>query len=255
LKDATPMVKIHTTNVAMSQEELNKLEKDNPLEAFDFLVKSDVLFSKSTGKSSDISTDDPSETSKENLLAEFRSKVLGTYLFEAIEQDDNVISEVKELLHKLSKLPSGFRFQEFSQALEPLMEGINQSFQQKKTDQSKLEEQTLRCDQLRAEVTNFQAKLDTFRQETPDNQQKVAEIDSTIAKYKEEIQNLELQKATVLEKEALMKKYASIAIQKVKESKVFQQEISTLVDNGKALDEKLIEFKSQLNKLKSDFVI
>jgi len=88
-------------------------------------MKSDVLFSKSTGKSSDISTDDPSGTLKESLLAEFQSKVLGIDLFETIEQDDNIISEVKELLNKLGKLPSGSRFQEFSQALEPLMEGIN----------------------------------------------------------------------------------------------------------------------------------
>ena len=208
------------------------------------MVKSDVLFSKSTGKSSDISTDDPSETSKDNLLVELRSKVLGTNLF-----------EVKELLHKLSKLPSGSRFQEFSQTLEPLMDGIHQSFQQKKTDQSKLEEQTLRCDQLRAEAATFQANPATFWQEILDTQQKVAEIDSPIAKYKEEIQILELQKATVLEKQALMKKEASISIQKVKESKVFQQEIATLVDNGKALDEKLTGFKSQLDKLKSEFVI
>jgi len=131
--------------------------------------------------------------------------VLGIDLFEAIEQDGSIIYEVKELLHKLSKLPSSSRFRELSQALEPLMEGINQCFQQKKTDQSKLEEQTLRCDQLRAEVTNFQAKLDTFRQEIPDTPQKVAEIESTIAKYKEEIQNLELQKATVLDRVQLLK--------------------------------------------------
>ena len=168
------MVKIQIDNVALSQEELAQLEKDNPLEAFDFLVKSDVLFYKSTEKSSEISTDDPSETLKDNLLAEFRSKVLGTYLFEAIEQDGGVISKVKELLHKLSKLPSGFRFQEFSKTLEPLMDSLHQSFQQKKTDQSKLKEQTLRCDQLRAEVATFQAKFATFRQEIPDTQQKVA---------------------------------------------------------------------------------
>jgi hypothetical protein len=92
------MTTIQPANVAMSQEELDRLEKNNPLEAFDFLVKSDVLFSMSTGKSSDTSTDDPSETSKENLLAEFRSKVLGTNLFEAIEQDDSIIAEIKELL-------------------------------------------------------------------------------------------------------------------------------------------------------------
>jgi len=141
--------------VALSQEELAQLVKDNPLEAFDFLVKSDVLFSKSTGKSSEISTDDRSETSKDNLLAEFQRKVLGTDLFGVIEQDGCVISEVKELLYKLSKLPFVFRFQEFSQTLEPLMDGIHQSFQQKKTDQSKLDEQTLRCDQLRAEVATF----------------------------------------------------------------------------------------------------
>jgi len=52
-----------------------------------------------------------------------------------------------------------------------------------------------------------------------------------------------------------MKKEASIAIQKVKESKVFQREIITLVDNGKALNEKLTGFKSQLDNLKFEFVI
>lgn len=211
------MVNIQPTNVAMSQEELDQLEKNNPLEAFDFLVKSNVLFSKSTRKSSDISTDDPSETSKENLLTEFRSKVLGLNLFEVIEQDYNIISEVKELVHKLSKLSSGLKFQEFSQTLEPLMDGINHGFQQNKTDQSKLEEKTLRRDHLLAEVTTFQVKLDAFRQEIPNTQQKVAKIDYTIAKYKAEIQNLELQNASILKKEDLMKKEASVAIQKVKE--------------------------------------
>jgi len=84
-KDATPMANVQTTNVAISQEELDQLEKNNPLEAFDFLIKSDVLFSRSTGKSPDVSANDPSETSKENLLAEFRNKVFGINLFEAIE--------------------------------------------------------------------------------------------------------------------------------------------------------------------------
>jgi len=72
------------------------------------------------------------------------------------------------------------------------MDGINQGFQQKKADQSKLDEQTLRCNQLLAEVATFQAKLDAFRQETPNPQQRAAELDSTIAKYKAEIQSLEL---------------------------------------------------------------
>jgi len=127
-------------------------------------------------------------------LAEFRSKVLGVNLFQAIEQNDAIIFEVKELRQKLGELPSGSKFREFSQALEPLMEGINQDFQQKKAYQSKLEEQTQRCNQLLAEVAAFQEKLVAFRQEIPNPQQKVAEIDATIAK-------LELQKANILEKE------------------------------------------------------
>jgi len=81
----------------ISQEDFDQLKKANPLDAFEFLAQ-DVLFSRSTGKSSNVSTDDPSKTSKENLLAEFRSKVLGANLFEAIEQDENIIVEVKELL-------------------------------------------------------------------------------------------------------------------------------------------------------------
>lgn len=90
-KNITSMVSLHPTDTIISQEELDQLEKVNPLDAFDFLVKSDVLFSKSGGKSSNVSTDDPSETSKENLLTEFRNKVLKANLLEAIKQDDNVM--------------------------------------------------------------------------------------------------------------------------------------------------------------------
>jgi len=69
-----PTEVMSTTNTQpakiISQEDFDQLEKANPLDAFDFLVQ-DVLFSRSTGKSSNVSADDPSETLKENLLAEF----------------------------------------------------------------------------------------------------------------------------------------------------------------------------------------
>jgi len=78
-------------------------------------------FSRSIGKSSNVSVDAPSENSKENLLVEFQSKVLEANLFEAIEQDENIIAEVKELLCKLGNLLSGSKIQEFSRALEPLL--------------------------------------------------------------------------------------------------------------------------------------
>jgi len=83
---------VHPAKV-ISQEDLYQLEKANPLDAFDFLAQ-DVLLSRSTGKSSHVSADDASETSKENLLAELRSKVLEANLFDAIEQDDSIIAEV-----------------------------------------------------------------------------------------------------------------------------------------------------------------
>ena len=165
-EDAMLVVNVQS-NVAISQEELDQLEKDNPLEAFDFLMKRDVLFSRSTGKSPDISANDPIDSSRDSLLAVFRNKVLGVNLFEADEQNDAIIFEVKELLQKLGELPSGSKFREFSQALEPFMEGINQGFQQKIADQSKFEEQTLRCNQFLAYVAAFQVKLEAFRQETP----------------------------------------------------------------------------------------
>jgi len=88
----------------ISQEDLDQLEKANPLDAFDFLAQ-DVLFSRSTGKSSNVSPDDVYETSKENLFAELRSKVLEANLFEAIKQDEN-IAEVKKLLCKLGTIIS-----------------------------------------------------------------------------------------------------------------------------------------------------
>jgi len=43
LRDAKLVVDVQS-NVAISQEELDQLEKDNPLEAFDFLIKSNALF-------------------------------------------------------------------------------------------------------------------------------------------------------------------------------------------------------------------
>jgi len=60
----------------------------------------------------------------------------------------------------------------------------------------------------------------------------VEEIDSTIVEYKAKIHNLELQKDSVQEREGLLKKEAITTIQKVKESMVFQQEITTLVEQG-----------------------
>jgi len=58
-----------------------------------------------------------------------------------------------------------------------------------------------------------------------------------------------------LEEESNMKKEASIAIQKLKESQVFEQTMATLAESNKALDEKLAEYKNKLNKLKYEFVI
>jgi len=135
------------------------------------------------------------------------------------------------------------------------MENVKRSLHQKKADQSKLEEQTLGYDRLMADVTAFHTKLVAFRQEIPDAQQKVEEIDSTIAEYKAKIHNLELQKASIQEREGLLKKEAITAIQKVKESKVFQQEMTTLVEHGKTLDSELNDFKGTLDKLKAKLKI
>jgi len=154
-KNVTPSVNIHTPNVTMSMEELEKLERDNPFDAFDLLVQSDTFLSKSIGKSANTSTSGLSQTSKESLLSKFRSKVLDIDLFQAIKQDDNIIFEVKELFLKLDQSSFGSKFQEFWQVLKPLMENIKQNLHQKKVDQSNIEERTLGYDRLMAEVHTF----------------------------------------------------------------------------------------------------
>ena len=254
-KNVTPSVNIHTPNVTMSMEELEKLERDNPFDAFDLLVQSDTFLSKSIGKSANTSTSGLSQTSKESLLSKFRSKVLDIDLFQAIKQDDNIIFEVKELFLKLDQSSFGSKFQEFWQVLKPLMENIKQNLHQKKVDQSNIEERTLGYDRLMAEVHTFHTKLAAFREEIPDAQQKVEEINSTIAEYKAKIHNLELHKASIQERESFLKKEASLAIKKVKESKIFQQKMTTLVEHGKALNGKLTDFKGKLDKLKVGFKI
>ena len=92
------------------------------------------------------------------------------------------------------------------------MESVGQSFQQKRVVLAKLEEETLRYDQLLDEVAVFKAKLEVFRQEIPLNQRKVAESDSAIAKHQAEILNLENHKKELLSQENLMKQEAQVAI-------------------------------------------
>jgi chromosome segregation ATPase len=167
----------------------------------------------------------------------------------------SVIDEVKGLLHKLCELPSGSKFQNLSQMLGPLLDSINQSFQEKKTDQAQLEEQTQRCDQLLADVSAFNVKFEAFQHETPVIRQKVEDIDTAIAKHKAEIQASETQKTNLLDKEKLMKQEAHAVLQKAKESRRSRKQIQALTENYNALDGKLSEFKSQIDKLLSEFVI
>jgi len=101
----------------------------------------------------------------------------------------------------------------------------------------------------------FTQKLAAFREEIPNAQQKMEEIDSTIVVYKAKIHNLELQNSSIQERENLMKKETSLAIKKVKDSKVFHQEMATLVEHGKTLDGELNDFKDKLNKLQTEFKI
>jgi len=241
--------------MTVSPEELDMLEETDPIEAFNLMIRSCALLSKTTEGSSNTSISNPSETSKENLLMEIRTKVLEVDLFQAIKQDTGVILEIKGLLRKLSKTSFGSKFQELSNKLESLMDDIDMSFQQRKIEQSKLEDQTKLHDQLMVEITTFQQNIVNFRQEIPDAKQKVEEIDSAIAKHEEEIKTLRMQRANVLERESIMQKEAKLAIRKVKESQAFEREMAARVENGKVLDEMLAKSKGKLNKLKSEFVI
>jgi len=128
-KTATPEAIAQTTIMTISLEELERLEKINPIEEFNLMIKSGVIFSKTTEGSLNNSIDDPLETSKENLLVELQTKVLEVDLFQAIEQDASIIPEIKGLLHKLSKPSFGSKFQEFSKNLDSLMDDIDLSFQ------------------------------------------------------------------------------------------------------------------------------
>jgi len=187
-------------------------EETNPIEKFNLMTKSGALLSKTTERSSNTSVSDLSETSKEYLLVELRTKVLEVDLFQAIEQDAIIIFELKLLLHKLNTPSFGSKFQDFSQEMKTLMDNIVLSFQQKGAEQSKFEDQKKLHDQLTVEVTTFQQSITTFRQEIPYAKQKMEEIDSAIARHKEEIKTLRLQRTNVLERECTMQQEAKLAI-------------------------------------------
>lgn len=238
----------------VSQEEFDQLEKANPLDAFDLLAN-EVLSSKNTGQSSSVFVEDPSQSSISHLFAEFQCKVLRADLFEAIEQDENLITEVKEMLSKMGDLPSGSKYQAFSKDLEPLLDTIGQGFHKDKAGKAQLKEQAVKCDQLIEEVSAFKTKLENFRQETPEVKQKIANIDSSIAKHLVEIQKLEDRKKQLQSREELMKQEAQIAIQKAKESMVSQQDLAILTESNQALENTLLGLKAQFQKLIFNFTI
>ena len=126
-------------------------------------------------------------------------------LFQLLEQDASIIPDVMTLLQKLANPTFDSRYQEFSHQMGVPIDDIDLGFQQRKTDQVKLEDQTKHRDQLVAEVANFRQKLMAFRQDIPNASKKVATIDAEIASYEEAIKTLRLQRVSVLEKDNELK--------------------------------------------------
>lgn len=185
-KEAAPMASLFT-DVAIDPTELDRLRKVNPLAAFDLLMKNNALFSDSCGKSSNVSADTPSENLQENLLAEFRTKVLKADLVEVVEQSNDYVAEVKELLRKLGDLPSGSIFRDFAQTFVPLLDDLSRCLQQKKSNQAQIEEQTQLRNKILEDISAFQRKFELFKQRAPTTQREIEDINASIAEHEAEI--------------------------------------------------------------------
>ena len=229
-------------------EEIDRLAKDDPFNAFALIAKSNTLFSTSTGQTSDSSKGNPSETSKNNLLAEFQKKIIEANLLELIEKDAGALAEIKSLFEKLDALPTGWKFRNLFNYLEPMLESANQNFQKRKTDQAQMEEKKAYHDQIVIELSSFQEKFKTLQQERNNAKQQVVDID---AKIKE----LETQKAEILAKDEARNREANEAVNKFKLSKELESTIAQLASDNHALDTQLAEYKSQIEKLISSFEI
>ena len=229
-------------------EEIDRLAKDDPFNAFALIAKSNTLFSTSTGQTSDSSKGNPSETSKNNLLAEFQKKIIEANLLELIEKDAGALAEIRSLFEKLGALPTGWKFRNLFNYLEPMLESANQNFQKRKTDQAQMEEKKAYHDQIVIELSSFQEKFKTLQQERNNAKQQVVDID---AKIKE----LETQKAEILAKDEARNREANEAVNKFKLSKELESTIAQLANDNHALDTQLAEYKSQIEKLISSFEI
>ena len=229
-------------------EEIDRLAKDDPFNAFALIAKSNTLFSTSTGQTSDSSKGNPSETSKNNLLAEFQKKIIEANLLELIEKDAGALAEIKSLFEKLGALPTGWKFRNLFNYLEPMLESANQNFQKRKTGQAQMAEKKAHHDQIVIELSSFQEKFKTLQQERNNAKQQVVDID---AKIKE----LEAQKAEILAKDEARNREANEAVNKFKLSKELESTIAQLANDNHALDTQLAEYKSQIEKLISSFEI
>ena len=143
-------------------EEIDRLAKDDPFNAFALIAKSNTLFSTSTGQTSDSSKGNPSETSKNNLLAEFQKKIIEANLLELIEKDAGALAEIRSLFEKLGALPTGWKFRNLFNYLEPMLESANQNFQKRKTGQAQMAEKKAHHDQIVIELSSFQKNLEFF---------------------------------------------------------------------------------------------
>lgn len=253
-KEAAPMASLFT-DVAIDPTELDRLRKVNPLAAFDLLMKNNALFSDSCGKSSNVSADTPSENLQENLLAEFRTKVLKADLVEVVEQSNDYVAEVKELLRKLGDLPSGSIFRDFAQTFVPLLDDLSRCLQQKKSNQAQIEEQTQLRNKILEDISAFQRKFELFKQRAPTTQREIEDINASIAEHEAEIQRLTARKTELLSQEKILQQEAIVVLQKADQSALLQQQIKTLADNNPNFDAMVSELKLQLDKLTSEFVI
>jgi len=106
--------------VAISQEDFKALRQRDPLEAFD--LSGSLVFSKNFPKYSTVSAGGMLESSKEDLLEEFHTKILEVNLFQAIEQDSTDIPGLKNLFRKLNKSSLAPKLIELTVELEPLLD-------------------------------------------------------------------------------------------------------------------------------------
>jgi chromosome segregation ATPase len=253
-----------TFGTNLSADELESLKQTDPVAALELIMSSRGLSEKSPSIST--ASGAASETSIDVLILELKERVLNVDLFEEIEQNPNMIYEIKALLRKLNTPRSDDSLLSFVSAFEPLLDQFFRELQSITEAANKLSLQATAHSQEWSMVEDSRRRIADIERNAKEENEEVITCNNNIAQWEHQIK--ELQEKIVAErarKVEAQSTYVSLRAEKKEEAKKalrhwenvekIMGEIQELTTAKDFAEKKLKYTKDVYHNLKSSFIL